>query len=499
MWTSFFSSPWLGSAGWPFGPSRRRRRAIAPWDRAKWGWVVAAGVFVVANLGIFYVDKRTPWTLLLRRGEQIRSTVAVLADLPGHFARLDASLRESAARMALPRTRALAEGGPVGYHGMYPAALVSNGLRYAPSPATISFAAWNAYSMAKDRAFLADDARAPATLLYDATTVDSRLAAQDDALAQLEILHRYELVDGEYGNLLLRRVPGRGGLIFARLGEEAHALGEWIAVPDTAEPVWVRLWLGEPLLGRLVATLYKPPRYMIELAFADGTSKTYKFMPRMAQVGFLLNPLIEDNYGAVLARLAPASGQGPARVTRFRILCDRFEALAADSLRLEWEAVQGLDLTPGREPGRFERVMARLYAFDAVFDAGHPAPRLAKSIFEGDAFYRLPVPGEWSLAKRAGPMRLSFAWGMPPGAYEHLDPSDGVALTVRYAPESGPARLVYDREIDPAGDPADRGVLSVAVDLPESPGELTILVGPRADARKDALLVRGLALTPLVR
>ena len=375
----------LAGLGWlVFRPQPEAEPGYAPWNRWKWGWVVAAGVFLAANLGIFYVGKLTPWTLVLRRGEQVRSRLAILLQPSAHWTRLEADLRKHVGEMALARTRALAGQTPVGYHGMYPAALVYNDLRYAPSPATISFAAWNAYSMARDRDFLADDARAPGTLLYDATTVDSRLAAQDDALAQLEILHRYALVDAEYGNLVLRRIPGRGALAFAPLGGEAHvALGEWIAVPDTAEPVWVRLALDEPLLGRLVATLYKPPRYQIELAFADGRVQTSKFMPRMARVGFLLNPVIEDNYAAVLARLRPANGAELPRVTRLRIVCDRFEALAARKLSVDWQAVKGLDLVQADEPGRFEPLLARFYAFQAVFDAAHPAPAPAKGHFRG--------------------------------------------------------------------------------------------------------------------
>lgn len=237
-----------------------------------------------------------PETILKQKYSKVVDTWSGIVGISKHFDKLDGELTRSIAKMQLPRTKSLAGMEPISYFGIFPAIMLYNGLNYVSTPSTISFSSWNEWIMEADANFFKDDLRAPAYLLFDLKPTDNRLMAQDDSLAQLEILHRYEVVGSEAGNILLHRIKGKAPLSRSALTQRKYKVGEWIDIPDhSSVPLWAKAQVAESLVTSLVAFAYKPPQYMIEMLFENGATKTYKFIPRMAVTGFLINPFIVEN------------------------------------------------------------------------------------------------------------------------------------------------------------------------------------------------------------
>ena len=281
---------------------------------------------------------------------KIENNLLGIINIPSLFRRLQIKLEKSVERMQLPTTRALAGTQPIGYFGMLPAPMLYNEFNYVSSPSAISFASWNDRIMNTDAMFYRDDNRAPEYLLFDLKTIDNRLVAQDNSLAQVEILHRYDVVGYENGNIILHRIKGKEVLSRVPISELENKVGAWVDVPqDLLNPMWVRIGVDEKPLAYIASLAYKPSRYFIEILYKSGAKRTYKFIPQMAAIGFLINPLILSNYDSLLVRsqqefqkYASDSHPNLSKVVRFRIACDKQKALCGQRATVAFEEIHGL-------------------------------------------------------------------------------------------------------------------------------------------------------------
>jgi len=379
--------------------------------------------------------------LLIATLPKIERTLAGIVDLPGYFAGLNAELHRNAATMQSPAARALIGRDAVGYFGNFPAPMLYSGLNYVSMPSTVSFASWNDRIVKADAEFIRDDRRAPPYLFFALDSADGRLVAQDSALAQLEILHRYDVVRfqsdilrGDYsphrGKLLLRRAGKKNPLLKVPIAARDIRVGEWVDVPyDSSNPLWVRVEVGRGLLAHLVTLAYKPPQYRLELAFKNGMIRTYKFVPQTAATGFLMNPLILENGDALAVRFRQEyqrymADAHPAlsKVVRFRIACDRLVALCEPAAQVAFEDVRGLALGSDNDQEQFYRFKAGQFDFDAEVEAMDVASPVMSATAFGKAFFQFTAPSRIQLHKPKGARRLTAFYGMYPKTYEKEPP-----------------------------------------------------------------------------
>ncbi|MDO8412886.1 MAG: hypothetical protein Q7S51_03735 [Gallionellaceae bacterium] len=457
-----------------------------------------AGVIIIISLvGINAVYPISPIAMFWSKYYKIEGNLLGIVNIPELFGRLDPDLKKNIAIMQLPKTRALAGMQLIGYFGMFPAAMLYNELNYITSPSTISFASWNDRIMKADAMFFRDDSRAPAYLLFDLKTIDSRLVAQDDALAQLEILHRYEVVGLEAGNIILHRILGKELISRSAISEHSYRVGDWVDVPQNLlDPVWVKVRVKENFLAHVVAFAYKPSQYSIEVLLKNGTTKTYKFIPQMAATGFLINPFIVDNRDALSVRFQHINDPNStlSKVVRFRVACDKQVALCGQRATVTFEDIHGFAMGNDVDLGMFYRLNAQMYDFDAeLTDVMVANPVESRAAF-GEMYYQFHAPSRITLHKPGGIQKLTAFYGMHPTSYEQGGATDGVELAVRFVTTMGKDMLIFRRDLNPIETPRDRGEQSLDVNLPSDEGTLFIEVNPKQSAEYDQFLIRKLIM-----
>jgi len=317
-----------------------------------------AALVIASSVGLRAVHPVVPIAGIAPIGgiNKIHDNTLAIFNIPGHFQKLKTRLDKNVAKLQLPKTRALVGTQPIGYFGIFPAPMVYNDFKYISSPSTISFASWNERIMKTDASFYREDSRGPAYLLFDLRTIDNRLAAQDNSLAQLEILHRYEYVGWEDANLILRRVQDKKPLSRIPISQFEYEIGNWLEVPhDSRRPVWIKIDVHERRFIAIPAMAYKPAGYVIEVLYKNATKRTHRFIPKMAAVGFLVNPLILSNSDSLVVRSQEhferyANGSHPilSKVVRLRITCDKNKALCGRRATVTFEEIYGLDVGNSR-------------------------------------------------------------------------------------------------------------------------------------------------------
>jgi hypothetical protein len=495
---------------------------------------LGVAVVVVSLLGISVAYRISPEAILISKYYKMKSNLFNIININKLFGELDAKLKVSIAAMQLPYTRAIAGMQPISYFGMFPASMVYNGFNYISSPSTISFASWNDKIMKANAMFFRDDSRAPAYLLFDLKTIDNRLVAQDDSLAQLEILHRYKLVGFENGNAILYRTKGEAPISRTPISEREYNVGDWVDVPKLPlYPTWVKIDVHQNQLANVVGLTYKPSQYFIEFLFKNGNKKTYKFVPKMAAIGFLINPLIVENNDNLVVRsrqefLRYMSDSHPSlnKVVKFRIGCDKQEALCGRRATVEFEEVRGLAMGNDVAANEFYRIYGQMYGFDAeLLNVQVTRPVVNRDAF-GKVFNEFDAPSRIKIHKPGGFKKIKGYYAMHPAAYEQggesngverlvakikallkLNPAtydqggvvDGVELSVRLVTTKGEDILIFKRDLSPKEKPSDRGEQLLDLNLPSDEGDLFIKVSPKKSSMNDYFLIRKLSIQASIK
>lgn len=95
-------------------------------------------------------------------------------------------------------------------------------------------------------------------------------------------------------------------------------------------------------------------------------------------------------------------------------------------------------------------------------------------------FLQLDAPSRLEYLLTGKERRLTFSFGMLPGAYQNGGGSDGADFRVELHQSKKPARIIFERRLQPAANEADRGPQRVSVPLPpaEKDARLILTVGP---------------------
>ena len=238
-----------------------------------------------------------------------------LAGWPSHRRALDSSLQENRAVAALPEVKKAIGGATIDQFGFLPGVILLNDFHYTPRPMAINFGATTEMIMSRNAEFYRNDATAPAFLLANIGQIDGRLAPQDDALALLEVLSRYQPRLIDQGFILLARKPGGPDLERVLQDTRAIAWDESVALPSpNGKMLWCSVDIEYSLRGRAQSFLLRPPPAYIVLDSPAGRLGPIRILPSGARTGFLLRPLIlnpVDFLWAYGLHVEPASALTP--------------------------------------------------------------------------------------------------------------------------------------------------------------------------------------------
>ncbi|HXG09545.1 MAG TPA: hypothetical protein VNK04_07130 [Gemmataceae bacterium] len=427
---------------------------------------LAAGAFVKG-----WVDYGTTAREFARLGSTRIVDNAVAAAAPCRKAReleaLRGRLRE---RWQLPRVKAEVGPAPIDvmfYHGQGVALL--NELNWRPRPVYQSYSAYTPFLLAENARFFQSD-KAPPYVLFRLRTIFNRFPALDDSPALSELFRHYRPVLTEKSFILFKRVARRDAAVpprdeavvtrVVRFGEEV----EVDSLPGRYQTVM--LDFKPAPLGKLRAAAYRPPAVSIEVTTTSGQVATYRMIPAMARVGFLLNPLLQDNHD-VLKLYAPSGG---TRVKSFRLLAQGSPEPWFDPAISV--TVKGLsDLVCCRLP---ESELNRLLypMLKEVPAAVRSDLAVTSTLFDDTEVLLVPPVGEVRFKRPPMARQVVAQFGILPSAYlpRTMWETPGIRFLVDHVAEDGRVSTLFERRLDPERNEKDRGLQRLAVSLPARGG-----------------------------
>jgi hypothetical protein len=173
------------------------------------------------------------------------------------------------------------------------AKLIANGYEWAPRPTLQSYSAYTSKLINLDNDYLLSS-KAPDYLLFKVAGIDERYPTLDDGLSWPTILTNYRLKSAHGEFLVLSRAEQAN--IEANTCEQGSGIfsfDEKIPVPGNGALIFTAIDIKPTLLGKLMNLFFKKSEIRITIELKDGASKNYRLVPRMAEPGFLLSPLIE--------------------------------------------------------------------------------------------------------------------------------------------------------------------------------------------------------------
>jgi hypothetical protein len=239
------------------------------------GWrmaILAACVAVIAPLAMSPRE-------VLRQATALINPVAARRASDALFAADMAAIR---ARNPLPPLH-----GTVDFIAQRQSIVIAHGLDYLPRPLFQSYLASDGTLAMRNAAGLRAD-----NVLVEITPFDGRFPTLDDAAVWPALLVRYDLAAVSQRMLVFRKsAHPRPWLLGSPRWIEA-SLGQAIGLRDT--PAWATIAVRPTAAGRLVSFFYKLPELRLSVTTADGHTRDYRLVRRVAADGFLLSPLLNE-------------------------------------------------------------------------------------------------------------------------------------------------------------------------------------------------------------
>ncbi len=213
----------------------------------------------------------------------------------------------------LPVARQLIGTAPVDAFNYKQSYIFANGLNYRPRPVIQGYSAYTDYLQVMNLAIFKSEQR-PLFLLFNMETIDNRYPTLDDAITLPFIFNNYMpiAVDGPF--LVLREKTGlHTNIIMRLLTEQTIKFNEVIELtPWNDGPIIMQVTMRPTFLGKVTTFLYHAPIVYLSTQTA-GKENQYRFIPQMAERGFLVSPLIETN-DDVLNLLLKTKGIKPENI-----------------------------------------------------------------------------------------------------------------------------------------------------------------------------------------
>jgi len=172
-------------------------------------------------------------------------------------------------------------------------ALIASGNTWDPRPVIQSYGAYGATLGRLNREHLEGPA-APDHIFFKLESIDWRLPPLEDGSSWPALLSRYRAVRIDHGFLILDRRAQPLAVESTTIKSHRHRLGTEVGIPQADGFVFAEIDVKPSLLGRLAAVIFKPSGLTITVNLVNGQTRTYRFIPNIASLGFMISPLVED-------------------------------------------------------------------------------------------------------------------------------------------------------------------------------------------------------------
>jgi hypothetical protein len=336
-----------------------------------------------------------------------------------------------------------------------------NGLNLSPRPVPQGYSAYTPRLAALNAAHY-ESAQAPQWVLQRVKTIDQRFPTLDDADLQLALVRNYafDFEDGPY--LLWHHCTpdDRDNAFKPTPGPVRRArLGEVVAIGDVSEQnLWAHLTVHPTLLGRLRSFFYKPAELQLEVTDNTGRTQTFRLLREMAAAGFLLNPVLRDQFDWI----------------RFinRLPCARVVSLVVKVAPEDRNCYEPditcqfdtLPVPPLRRDDKDETLLATAGGFRNLPMSLAAAAPLGPATTGGEQTILIHAPSEMVFNIAAGATSFRARYGIADAAYKGAAHTAGAHVVVEWQTPAG-VRTLFERKLDPLNQPADRGLQTLTLDL----------------------------------
>jgi hypothetical protein len=370
--------------------------------------------------------------------------------------------------LALPRIRRIVGDRTIDTVSGSQAVLIHNGLNYRPRPIITSYAAYTP-RLLELNADCYRGQHAPQFVLMNLMPIDGRYPASEDSGILLELLRSYRPVLNEKGFLLLeRREVANAAPEPLNARESTFFFGEEVSLPDEPgllQTVSFRFRLRGG--GKLLSLVFRNPILYLNARLNTGERRRYRLVPGLAAHEFLLNPVIVASGDFVNLY----KDTNKTRIVSFTITQEDFFGLHPYSpvvgltLRsyprtlvhpLSRSERDQVEANMGATPSRIEALGSSYITCDRVE---------ALMVIAGTAYYDVP----------AGRRRVTGRHGMWAACYDPAlnsaapNTTDGMEFAIEFVGLDGTRHPLFRKRLDPINNPADRGAIPFAVELP--PGQ----------------------------
>lgn len=257
------------------------------------------GVVLLCNWAADFQEPGTMLTKLLDWPRRMSENSSQIFNVvTGNWNKCFQALQEDQQKKRVPDlhvTRAIVGKSSVDVINYTQYAALANNLNYRPRPVIQGYCAYTPYLQNLNLAFYRSEQR-PQYLLYKMETIDNRFPTLDDAPLLTYIFGNYHVVarDGEF--LILkssRNIHRDDGYILTH--EQTVAFGEQFDLsPYNDRALLMQVRIRTTVFGKLANLFFQSPVLYLNTV-SNGKAASYRFIPAMAEQGFVINPLLHTN------------------------------------------------------------------------------------------------------------------------------------------------------------------------------------------------------------
>ncbi|MFM1852119.1 MAG: hypothetical protein RIS54_1803 [Verrucomicrobiota bacterium] len=405
---------------------------------------------------------------------EINANLAFFSDLSANRLRQETLLHGQKTRNDLLRTRATVGRSTIDVLGWEQGVALINEFNYTPRPVFQGYSAYTPKLAQLNHDFFAFD-QAPDYVLFKLQSLDGRLAAMDDPAVLRLIPFRYEVMASELGFTLWRKNDGPfdpAAVAPVPIRTVQLGLNETCDVSDLADKnVWVEIDYQFSLLGKIRRFFLRPPE--VHLRLVDNRGEVHQ--PRLAQpiaaAGFILNPLVDD----MMDFLRAFGGTPRARVSSLQLVVN-----PEDRKYLSGDVTVRLSSFPSSNAAEpfFRETNSNLFHMFVDSPVAYESFLEPNEDFIDDGRVMvLHAPSSMTFDVPPGATTVRGNFGFVAGAYTGEGKTNGAVFSVIWTAGQD-SRIVFERSLDPATRPDDRGLQSFDVHLPQSSGRIVLKVSP---------------------
>lgn len=405
---------------------------------------------------------------------EINSNLAFFSDLPGNRLRLESLLHGQKTRADLLRTRATVGRSTIDVLGWEQGVALFNNFNYTPRPVFQGYSAYTPKLAQLNYDFFLSD-RAPDYVLFKLQSLDGRLAAMDDPAVLRLIPFRYEVLASELGFTLWKKKSGPfdpGAATPVPIRTVTLGLNESCDVSDLAgQNVWVEIDYHFSLLGKVRRFFLRPPEVRLRLVDDRGEVHQPRLAQPIAAAGFILNPLVDD----MMDYLRAFGGTPRARVSSLQLTvapADRKYLAGEVTIRLSFFGSSNAAEPFFRETNSnlFHMFVDSPVAYESFLKPN-------EDFIDERRVMVLHAPSSMTFDVPPGATTIRGNFGFVAGAYTNEGKTNGAVFSVIWTAGQD-SRIIFERSLDPATRPDDRGLQSFDVHLPQSSGRIVLKVSP---------------------